>query len=317
MINVSNSPEKYHFYEMAAKRFKAELRLYGADAAIHLENKNDEIFWGKILRHTCPDKKFRFISGSRNSNGNITCGCTQCLQYKPFLSSRFLIAIDSDYRYLSQEPDIDARHYILQTYTYSFENHFCFSDNANRALQEACHSQHPMVDEFDFRIFLAEYSRLVYPLLVWQLYLSSIDPLIFPKHVFHRILSLPIGSRSLENNGIALLQILKIRAHKMLSHFRRLYPDADYTWYESRCNALGVHSHNAYLFVRGHQLYDCINMQGRKLLGQKRKQQPQCKTNHSFEHYLTRQLCFEAYPEITKIKEDILVALDDRPQDLP
>lgn len=316
-MNTGPSPEKFHFYEMAAKRFKAELRLYGADAAIHLENKNDEIFWGKILRHTCPGKRFRFISGSRNSNGNMTCGCTQCLQYKPFLSSRFLIAIDSDYRYLCEEPGIDARHHILQTYTYSFENHFCFPDNANRALQEACHSPQPLTKEFDFRIFLMEYSRIIYPVLVWQLYLSGINPLIFPKHVFHRMLSLPIGARSLENNGIVLLQILKTRTHKMLSHFRRLYPDADYTWYESRCNALGVRPHNAYLFVRGHQLYDCINMQGRKLLGQKRKQNPQEKTGHSFEYYLTQRLCFDAYPEIIKIKEDILVALDHRQQDSP
>lgn len=36
--------EKHRFYESAARRFKAELKLYGATAAIHLENKNDEVF---------------------------------------------------------------------------------------------------------------------------------------------------------------------------------------------------------------------------------------------------------------------------------
>ena len=40
--------EKHRFYEIASRRFKAELKLYGATAAIHLENKNDEMFWGKV-----------------------------------------------------------------------------------------------------------------------------------------------------------------------------------------------------------------------------------------------------------------------------
>ena len=44
-----NQTEKQRFYEVAAKRFKAEVRLYGATAAIHIEDKNDEVFWGKVL----------------------------------------------------------------------------------------------------------------------------------------------------------------------------------------------------------------------------------------------------------------------------
>lgn len=302
--------EKSRFYEMAAKRFKAELRLYGATAAVHLENKNDEVFWGKVLRHVCPGGKFRFIAGSRNPNGNVTCGCSQCLQYKPFLSRKFIIAIDSDYRYLSEEPDIDARHHILQTYTYSFENHFCYADNVNRAVQEACQSATTMTDEYDFRTFLAGYSRIVYPLLVWQLYLADCNPEAFPKHVFHRLLTLPVGKRSLDNDGGALLQVLKIRAHKMRTHFRRLYPEADLRWHEKRCRELGVRPDNAYLFVRGHQLYDCVNMQGRKLVGQKRKRNPSLVGGRSFEYFLTRWLCFGAYAEIRRVEEDVRIALE-------
>jgi hypothetical protein len=306
-------PEKYRFYEMAAKRFKAELRLYGATAAVHIENKNDEVFWGRVLHAAYPRGKFRFISGSRNQNGNMTCGCTQCLQYKPFLDRHFIIAIDSDYRYLTGESDIDAAHYILQTYTYSFENHFCYAPNANRALQQVCDSAEPLTSEFDFGTFLTEYSRLVYPLLVWQLYLEHINPDIFPKHVFHRLLSLPIGGRSLENHGAAILGVLRERSHKMIRHFRRCYPDADYTWFEARCNSLGVHRDNAYLFVRGHQLYDCICMQGRKFVSHRRKAEEDGNGGHpvagrkwrSFESCLTEQVWIDDYPEIQHVMSDI------------
>ena len=287
-MNLSPRPqhtetEKHAFYESAAKRFKAELRLYGATAAIHIENKNDEVFWSKVLKEAWPDGKFRFISASRSIDGNVTCGCTQCLKYRDFLDNRLWIAIDSDYRYLTEEPNIDARHHILQTYTYSFENHFCYYKNCQRVTA--------IDSSFDWKAFLTQYSNIVYPLLVWQLYLQNI-PDAFPKNVFHRLLSLPVGPRSLDNNGAAVLKVLKDRCKKLCNHLKRAFPDADYTWHEARCNAQGVHRDNCYLFVRGHQLYDLIAAQGHKI-------------NHKFEKELTKELCFGDYDEIKKIHEDI------------
>lgn len=294
---VYSDAEKHAFYESAARRFKAELRLTGATAAIHIENKNDEIFWGKVLSEACPGGKFRFISASRNISGNLTCGCTQCLQYKPYLDKKFWIAIDSDYRYLTEERGIDAAHFVLQTYTYSFENHFCYPKNCQRAAipaspDEGTNEAHG----FSFSSFLRSYSRIVYPLLVWQLYLQNIDSEAFPKSVFHRLLAIPVGPKSLERDGEPILQVLKDRTHKLLSHLKRTYPDADTTWYEARCNAQGVRRDNCYLFVRGHQLFDLIVAQGHKL-------------NRKFEKDLLKELCFGEYEEIRKIHEDILQIL--------
>jgi hypothetical protein len=168
----------------------------------------------------------------------------------------------------------------------------------------------------DFQVFLTEYSRLVYPLLVWQLYLEHVNPEVFPKHVFHRLLSLPIGGRSLENNGAAILAVLRDRSHKMIRHFRKQYPDADYTWFEARCNALGVHRDNAYLYVRGHQLYDCIVMQGRKFVSHRRKAEEDAHGGHpvsgrrwrTFEACLTEELWYDSYPEIRWVIRDAKIA---------
>lgn len=286
--------EKHAFYESAAKRFKAELRLTGATAAIHIENKNDEVFWGRVLHEAYPEGKFRFISASRNISGNLTCGCTQCLQYKPYLDKRLWIAIDSDYRYLTEERGIDAQHFVLQTYTYSFENHFCYPKNCQRA---AIPSRPEDVGAdphgFSFNDFLHSYSKVIYPLLVWQLYLQTIDPEAFPKSVFHRLLAIPVGPKSLERDGEPIIQVLKDRARKLLTHLKNTYPDADTTWYEARCNAQGVRRDNCYLYVRGHQLYDLIVAQGHKM-------------NKRFEKDLLNELCFGEYDEIQKIHDDIL-----------
>ncbi|MCR5361190.1 MAG: DUF4435 domain-containing protein [Bacteroidales bacterium] len=302
-MNIDSKPrysdeEKYNFYKLAAKRFKAELKLQRADVAIHLENKNDELFWGKLLRHFFPDKKFRFITASRSLGGNITCGCTQCLHYKDFLNNRFWIAIDSDYRYLNQQADIDAQHFILQTYTYSFENHFCFTANVNQAEMEACGEL-----KIDFEEFLRDYSRIIYPLFVWQLYLQGVDPEAFPQRVFHRLLTLPIGSRATEKNGASILQLLKERVHKLETHFRRKYPEADPTWHEARCQTLGVHRDNCYLFVRGHQLYDLVTNLGRRIR-QEIKKGPEFRETRNFESCLTGHLCFGQYDEIRRIVDD-------------
>lgn len=285
--------EKHAFYESAAKRFKAELKLIGATAAVHIENKNDEVFWGKVLHEAYPQGKFRFISASRNISGNMTCGCTQCLQYKPYLDKKLWIAIDSDYRYLTEERGIDANHYVLQTYTYSFENHFCFPKNCQRAAEALPPGEEqPPTFGFSFNNFLRSYSKIIYPLLVWQLYLQTIDVEAFPKSVFHRLLAVPVGPKSLEKDGEPILRVLKDRTHKLLTHLKRTFPEADTTWYEARCNAQGVRRDNCYLYVRGHQLYDLIVAQGRKM-------------NRHFEKELLKELCFGEYDEIRKISQDI------------
>lgn len=302
------SEEKYNFYQKAAKRFKAELRLSGATAAIHIENKNDEIFWGKVLKYAYPQGKFRFISGSRSYSGMMTSGCTQCLQYKDFLDEHFWIAIDSDYRYLSLEPDFDAHHYILQTYTYSFENHFCYYVNAQAAIDECLK---PLDSGFNFEYFLTDYSRIIFPLLVWQLYLQDVSPGYFPKSVFHRLLTLPVGTRSIGGNAEPVIRTLKDRTRKMIAHFRRDYPEADLTWYEKRCHELGVYRDNAYLFVRGHQLYDMMIAIGRKMrtLAYDRIGNADDLSVHNFEFFLTRRLCFGQYEEIRRVIHDIHIAL--------
>ena len=295
-------PEKHRFYEIAARRFKAELKLYGATAAIHLENKNDEIFWGKVLKHTYPEGKFRFISSSRSHTGNITCGCTQCLQYLDFLDEKFWIAIDSDYRYLDEQPFMRPENYVLQTYTYSFENHFCFADNLNLALQKAVY---PKSVDFDFGSFLREYSRIIYPLMVWQLYLNYIDRQAFPQSVFHRMLSVNVPMQFWKNNGEVILNVLRDRSKRFQNSMKRRYPDADYTWHEARCNELGVHRDNCYLYVRGHNLFDLIVYMGKALVSHARSSMEGIESKKSFEHYLTSNVCFDKYPEIVRLTDDV------------
>ena len=133
MFSPPVSKEKYYYH--AAKRFMMDAQLLRCRAAIHVEDKDDIVFWSNIFKHFRPNDRFHFIAGSRNERGHETRGVTQCLKYVKYLNPKFFICIDSDYRYLLQEQGIDVKHYIFQTYTYSFENHHCY----DKGLNELCY----------------------------------------------------------------------------------------------------------------------------------------------------------------------------------
>ena len=86
---------------------------------------------------------------------------------------------------------------------------------------------------------------------------------------------------------------------------KRRYPDADYTWHEARCNELGVHRDNCYLYVRGHNLYDLIVYMGKALVSHARSSMEGIESMKSFEHYLTSNVCFDKYPEIVRLTDDV------------
>ena len=136
------------------------LRDRRVKAVVHLEDAEDELFWKNQLQKASP-ATYHFLAYSKNDKGNKARGCEQCLRYKSFLTCRFFICIDSDLRQLRGEEGLSADNFIAQTYTYSWENHFCEAEH----LQERLVRVMPNV-AFDFNFFLRELSKVVYkPLL--------------------------------------------------------------------------------------------------------------------------------------------------------
>ncbi len=168
------------------------------------------------MRHYKPDDSFSLIFGSRTTGS----GCTQCFKYKDFLDGQFLIAIDSDFRYLLQEPDIDMAHYILQTYTYSFENHYCHEENIEKALSISCHDN-GISHLFSFTDFLRKYASIVYPLFIHLLYCLRTSNGLYTKDDFFHALNLPPKQQQMvEENGQKVLDILKQQIEKDLDRLK-------------------------------------------------------------------------------------------------
>lgn len=300
----------------AAKRFALDAKMFRCRAAVHVENKDDVIFWGNVLKHFRPEDKFHFIAGSRNEYGHETCGVTQCLKYFDYLCRDFFICIDSDYRYLLRDKKMDIRHFVLQTYTYSFENHHCFAEGLDEVCERVTHLKNTI---FDFNKFLTEYSNILYELFIWHLYFQNAEPIRFSQNEFDSYISL-VPNRSYpvtRDNAARVLDELRMRVECKLGYLGRRYPHADLQIVKERYRKLGLTPDNVYFFIRGHNLYDMITyickevckavLRAEKINREVTREMISklYKNRNNLDYQLRQNIRYGAYFPIIKLEEDI------------
>jgi len=314
MINRPLTREEH--YKLLAIDFKGQAKLRRCDAAVHVEADQDQRFWDTMFHHFAPQRRLHFITHSRTWSGAQASGVTQALSFVPYLSKEFFICIDSDYRYLMQEKDIDIKHFIFQTYTYSIENHYCAFQGLDYVCERATGQKNGI---FNFELFLKRYSAIVFELFLWHIYSRLNFHLQFERWEFQDLISIRHNGQypDINNNGEAELTILKQRVQHKLGSLKRDFPYADIESIRKRLNDLGVNTENVYLFIRGHNLFDIVVSIGRKvceeLLEHRKDQQnnDSHKINdlysgsHDFENHVKHNFSFGKYFEMIKIENDI------------
>ncbi|MBP3789199.1 MAG: DUF4435 domain-containing protein [Prevotella sp.] len=274
-------------------RFFANVPLMqsGVVASVHLEDVDDKMFWNVMLQSQHPGKYY-YITQSRSPKGFDTKGCEQCLKYRPYLSKHFFVCIDSDMRYLMKEPDLGAGDYICQTYTYSWENHYCEASSLQRRFEKVCPEK---VATFDFQQFMAALSEVLYKPLLLLLFCLKNDKPDFSMRMFSACLPNQCKRAELTDNGKLLIErIAKNFELHLNSPFAQSVDLEDEKAY---CQALGVNEQNAYLHVRGHNLFDLVSYIGDLL----------CRgTSISFRNdVLLYDMPSQSYWEIKKVASDI------------
>lgn len=210
-------------------------------AIVHLEDKEDEMFWDYQLQSVKPGR-FRYLYYSKNNNGTDTRGCEQCLRFRSYLTDRFFICIDSDLRLLKGEEGLTASNHIAQTYTYSWENHLCESTHVYELMKENL----PQVD-FDMNEFMANFSKIVYMPLLYLVSYSANSELnkLWNISKFNACIPLQPKRSDLDDNGKVYLTTIKARFDMELEKLTKqpIYKIASVT------------DGNAYLHIQGHLLY--------------------------------------------------------------
>ena len=279
-------------YQEQAQFFaNVPLMQSGVVASVHLEDADDKDFWNAMLQIRHPGSYY-FITHSRSPKGFDTKGCEQCLKYRPYLSKRFFICIDSDMRYLMQEPGLDAGNYICQTYTYSWENHYCEASALQRRFEKVCPDK---VATFDYQQFLTALSEVLYKPLLLLLFCLKNDKPNFSMRMFSACLPNQCKRAELADNGKLLIESI---AKNFEPHLNSPFAQSVSLENEKAyCQSLGVNEQNAYLHVRGHNLFDLVAYIGDLL----------CRgTSISFRNdVLVYDLPSQNYWEIKKVASDI------------
>ena len=249
-------------------------------STVHLEDKQDEYFWDILLQKYRPGTYY-YVYHSKRSN--IPGGCKECLKYKEFLSKRFFICIDSDLRYLLKEKDINAKNFILQTYTYSWENHFCLAYKLQQTLQLKL----PFIAQrFNFESFLSKLSAAIHENFLHFLIMNKRGFNNFSINKFMKLFPQTYTQSELEENGKIFISKIKMG--------KTAYVDCLEKEYYTR---LGINEKNTYLHIRGHYLYHLVIFIGKYLCR---------KEDCNFEKdILLADLQTSGYWQMDKIKEDI------------
>ena len=255
------SRQKQDFYRAAARYHEASCRIYGVDAVVHLENDNDRPFWQQVFAHFRPRRRYRFIGASRSERGIMTSGCGMCLKYRRYLSRRFFVCIDSDLRWLLDRDGISASRGILQTYTYSWENHLMFAHRLHQGYASLRRAQ-----PFDWHQFMRRYSHIVYAPMLLMLWTERQHTGVYQARDFNRDLIMTESHDDEQNSGQRFLK----RLEKQFGHARQLiasHPEFDLTAEAAHYRHKGLKPDTAYLYVRGHAIYNAVRYIGHRLIG--------------------------------------------------
>lgn len=298
-------------YESLARHYR-NLRIINKDkACLHLEHTNDKAFWEPFFLKFFPRDSFHYITYSKSELGNDTTGCEQCLKYKPYLDKYFLICIDSDYRYLHQESNIDIQHFIFQTYTYSFENHLCHERGFNTTCKASSNFDNL---NYNFSVFMTKFSFIIYELFIWHMALHKNNSADFEKDEFLNILAM--GSL-VANKQQDYLTELKDRVDSKLASLQQAYPAFNLSDNKSYYDTLGIKNDNVYLYIRGHNLFsmyqkiannicDFILATEKKKLGNNTSSIKKLYSNRkSISEVISNNIFWGTYPEINKIEADM------------
>lgn len=260
------------------------LRDRSIKAVVHLEDADDELFWNNQLQNIAP-AKYLYLQYSQNRKGRESRGCEQCLSYRPYLDKHFFICIDSDLRLLKGDMKLSAESYIAQTYTYSWENHFCEAKHLKRRFS----IEIPECN-FDFEVFIQKLSCVVYKPLLYLVHYSRNSELnkLWNISKFNACLPLQPKSEELLDNGRGYIIRITQLFEDALSNL--VQPEIMANEY--------LNEHNAYLHIQGHQLYKLILHIGSML----------CHGNGvAFKtDVLDKSLHTEGYPEIEQVQTDLV-----------
>lgn len=289
---MASSEQESKRLALVARNLAATRLLYRVSMVARVESEEDIPFWQHAFGQARPDLKVKFLpSDSGNGTDARQRGKTVCMRYIPYLNRHFVICVDSDFDRFTRPGVLTADKHIYQTYTYSFENHHCWSESLQPGWEALS------VCSFDFSVFLKKLSGILYPVLIEMLATKAAKKKAWSlTELCGVILSAQVNrTGALENNGEALLEEIEGKVSAWSSG--QVHPTVE------ACEKMklaaaneGLTEETAYLFMQGHCVFDLVLRVGKTL----------CNRTHDFQYeVLIPSLEHCASAEMNRVLVDI------------
>lgn len=228
----------------------------------YVESYDDISFWRSVFNEFESDKvHFEIMLPARTK---LTKGKKQAMMnlLGKAYGRNMIACVDSDYDYLLQGATSTSRHmlenrYILHTYAYSIENYRCFADSLKQVCVLCTQNDSNVID---FKEFFRLYSRICYPLFVWNILLyrkhdtKTMSLLRFCEIV--RLSSFTVG------NPAYSLQQLGSRVTHNIKLLEKQFPDyvEEHKKMLDEFTALGINPDETYFYIQGHHIMNGVTM---------------------------------------------------------
>lgn len=228
----------------------------------YVESYDDISFWRSVFNEYESDKvHFEIMLPARTK---LTKGKKQAMMnlLGKAYGRNMIACVDSDYDYLLQGATSTSQQmlenkYILHTYAYSIENFRCFADSLKQVCVLCTQNDSNIID---FKEFFKLYSRICYPLFVWNILLyRQRDTKTMSMLHFCEIVRL---SSFTVNNPVYSLQQLSNRVKHNIKMLEKQFPALieEHKKLEQEFTTLGIHPDDTYFYIQGHHIMNGVTM---------------------------------------------------------
>ena len=228
----------------------------------YVESYDDISFWRSVFNEYESDRiHFEIMLPARTK---LTKGKKQAMMNMlgKAYGRNMIACVDSDYDYLLQGATSTSQQmlenkYILHTYAYSIENYRCYADSLKQVCVLCTQNDSNVID---FNEFFKLYSRICYPLFVWNILLyrhrdtKTMSMLHFCEIV--RLSSFNIG------NPAYSLQQLSNRVKHNMKMLEKQFPELkeEYRKLDEELATLGISPDETYFYIQGHHIMNGVTM---------------------------------------------------------
>jgi hypothetical protein len=225
---------------------------------VYVESDEDITFWSNILTSF---KQISFDVQLPIKNA-LEKGKQAVLDRTPQAGPFLILCVDSDYDYLLQETtkqskNINNNPFIFQTYTYSIENLFCFSENLHSLCVQSTKNNDSVIN---LENLMKLYSQIIYKLFLWSVHFNlKQDFTSFGLSDFCDTVKI-LSNSGLANHYKTELEDLQEKVKNKIVHLENQFPNdiAEVVSLQDTLKTLGLEAENTYLFAQGHLIKDNV-----------------------------------------------------------